>query len=75
MILKLKNVNSINIKSYFNKSFEKDLEIDSLLLDDVFVNFKNICLKIYELDPAKFRSAPGLAWQVALKQTKIKLEF
>ena len=30
-------------------------------------------LEIYELDPAKFLSAPGLAWQVALKRTKVKL--
>ena len=34
-----------------------------------------MCLGIYQLDPAKFLSVPGLAWQVALKQTKIKLEL
>ena len=33
-----------------------------------------ICLKIYELDPAKFPSAPELAWQAALKKTKAKLD-
>ena len=32
-------------------------------------------LKIYELDPAKFLSAPGLAWQAALKENKVKLDF
>ena len=32
-----------------------------------------MCLKIYELDPAKFLSAPGLAWPAALKRTKVKL--
>ena len=32
-----------------------------------------MCLKIYELHPAKFLSAPGLAWQAALKKTKVKL--
>ena len=31
--------------------------------------------EIYELDPAKFLSAPGLAWQAALKETKIKLDL
>ena len=36
--------------------------------------FKNMCFEIYELDPAKFLSAPGLAWQAALKKTKVKLE-
>ena len=44
----------------------------TLLLADVFANFKNIYLKIYELHPAKFLSAPGLAWQAALKRTKIR---
>ena len=34
-----------------------------------------MCLKIYLLDPAKFLSAPGLAWQAALKKTKLKLDF
>ena len=32
-------------------------------------------LKIYELDPAKFLSAPGLAWQAALIRTKVKLDL
>ena len=31
-----------------------------------------MCLKIYELDIAKFLSAPGLAWQASLKKTKAK---
>ena len=32
-------------------------------------------LKIYEVDPARFLSAPGLAWQAALKNTKVKLDL
>ena len=34
-----------------------------------------MCIDIYELDPAKFFSAPGLVWKAALKQTKIKLDI
>ena len=34
-----------------------------------------MCLKIYELDPAKSLSAPRLAWQAALKKTKVKLDL
>ena len=45
-----------------------------LMLADVLQNFRNLCLKIYKLDPAKFLSAPGLTWQVALKKTKVKLD-
>ena len=48
---------------------------DSLLLADVFENFRNMCPEIYELDPAKFISAPGLAWQAVLKKTKVKLDL
>ena len=46
-----------------------------MLLTDIFKNFKKICLKIYHLDPVKFPSAPGLAWQAALKKTKVKLDL
>ena len=42
---------------------------DTLLLTDVFENFRNICIEIYELVPANFLSAPGLAWQACLKKT------
>ena len=45
------------------------------MLANVFENFRNMCLEIYELDPAKFPSAPGLAWQAAFKKTKIKLDL
>ena len=34
-----------------------------------------MCLKIYELDPGKFCSAPGLASQPTLKKTKVKLDL
>ena len=56
---------------------EYDLYVqsDTLLLADVLENFRNMCLKIYELDPAKFLSAPGLAWQAALKNAKVKLDL
>ena len=38
------------------------VQSNTLLLADVFQNFKNMSLKLYELDPAKFLSVPGLAW-------------
>ena len=45
-----------------------------MFLADVFKNFRNKCLEIYELDPAYFLSAPGLAWQACLKNTELDLE-
>ena len=39
------------------------------------MNYRNMCLEIYELDPAKFCSTPALARQAALKKTKVKLDL
>ena len=51
------------------------VQSDTLLLADIFENFRNMCLNIYELDPVYFVSAPGLAWQACLKKTEVKLEL
>ena len=51
------------------------VESNKLLLADIFENFQNMSLEIYGIDPAKFLSAPGLAWKVALKKTKVKLDL
>ena len=48
---------------------------DSLLLADVFENFRNMCIKVYELDPGHFLSLPGLAWQACPKKPIVKLEL
>ena len=32
-------------------------------------------LKMFHLDPTKFISAPGLAWQATSKKTEVKLEL
>ena len=51
------------------------VQSDTLLLADVFENFRNMCIKVYELDPAHFVSLRGLAWQACLKKTNIELEL
>ena len=51
------------------------VQSNTLLLANVFENFRNMCLEIYKLDFAKFVSVSGLAWQVALKNTNIKLDL
>ena len=37
-----------------------------LLLADVFENFKNMSIKIYEIEAARFLTALGLAWKATL---------
>ena len=60
-------------------SIEKDFKIkdlgNSLPSAHVFENFRKKCIKIYELDPAKFLSPTELAWKAALKMTGVKLEL
>ena len=79
--LNMENIDDIDYR-HGNNGFKKfelnnlgeyhDLYVqsDTLLLADVFENFRNMCHKVYELDPAHFLSLPGLAWQACLnKQT------
>ena len=33
-----------------------------------------MCLEIYQLEALYFLPAPGLAWQIALKKTKVRLD-
>ena len=51
------------------------VQSDTLLLADVFSNFRDMCIKGYELDPVHFLSLPGLAWQACLKKTNIEIEL
>ena len=60
-----------NLKDYHNLYNQ----VDVLLLADVFANFRDICIKNYTLDPAHYYTAPGLAWDAALKVTKVELEL
>ena len=51
------------------------LKTDVLLLADVFEEFRSVCLENYELDPAWYYTAPGLAWDAALKESGVELEL
>ena len=42
---------------------------------DVFENFREICIKNYNLDPSHYYTAPGLTWDAALKVTEVELEL
>jgi len=59
----------------FREYHDLYLLTDVVLLADVFENFRNVCLEIYELDPCWYYSAPGLAWDACLKKTDVKLDL
>ena len=79
--LNMENIDDIDYRhgnNVFNK-FELNnlgeyhdlyVQSDTLLLADVFENFRNKCLEGYE-----FSSLPGLTWQACLKKTNIELEL
>lgn len=59
-----------NMEEYsllYNKS-------DVLLLADVMENFRNLCMKTYQVDPAWYFTGPGLAWSAMLKTTGVQLD-
>ena len=66
-----KNLNNKNLGDYHDLYVQSD----TLLLADVFENFRKKCIEIYKLDPTHFLSALGLAWQACLKKTEVKLKL
>ena len=59
------------LKDYHNLYLESDV----LLLADIFETFRDLCMTNYKLDPAWYYTAAGLAWDAALKMTKVELEL
>ena len=75
--LNMKSITNVDYRHakrvYFNKTNIGDyhdlyVQSDTLLLANVFENFRSMCLEIYELCPAYFLSEPGLAWEACLKK-------
>ena len=69
-----------NVSEKFNCKTIKDyhdlyLKSDVLLLADVFENFRKTSLKHYNLDPCHYYTAPGLALDACLKETKQELQL
>jgi hypothetical protein len=51
------------------------LKTDVLHLADVMENLRKVCKTNYGLDPMWYYTAPGLAWDAALKLTEVELEL
>lgn len=47
---------------------------NALLLADIFESFRELCLKIYKLDPVHYLTSPSLTWDAMLKITKVELD-
>ena len=46
------------------------LQSDTLILVDIFQNFRNKGMEICKVDPAYFLSAPSLTWQAYFKKNQ-----
>ena len=51
------------------------VKTDSILLCDVFENFRDLCLEYYGLDPCHYFSLPGFGWDAMLKMTQVEIEL
>ena len=66
--------NTFNLKT-MGDYHDLYLKSDTLLLADIFENFRKTCLQYYKLDPCHYFSSPGLSWDAMLKMTEVKLEL
>ena len=51
------------------------LQLDVFLLADSFEKFRKTCLEFYSLDPLNYYTTPGLAWDAALRMSRVDLQF
>ena len=60
-----------NLKSFHNHY----LRCDVCLLQDFFEKFRGICMENFNLEPLKYFSTPGLAFDAALKYSGVELQL
>ena len=59
--------------NYLGEYHNLYVQSDTLLLADVFENFRKTCIKVYELDPANFLSIPRISMASMSKKSKCKI--
>ena len=45
------------------------------LLADFFDKFRRTCLELYSLDPLHYYTTPGIAWDAALRMSRVDLQL
>ena len=79
----ISDIHSRHAEKVFNKFSIKNLgeyhdlyvQSDTLLLADVFENFRNMCIKVYGLDPVYFLSAPAISMASLFKENGCKIRI
>ena len=67
----LKNLNLKNLGEYHDLYVQRN----TLLLGDVFENFRNKCIKIYELDPFHFFICTWISMASLFKKDRSKFRI
>ena len=65
-----KNMQFKNLDDYLTAYLKSDIT----LLADIFNNFRKTIFNQFQIDPAKYISAPSLSKDIALKESKVKIE-
>ena len=66
-----KNLNNKNLGDYHDMYVQSD----TLLLADVFENFRNMCIKVYELDPAHFFISTRISMASMFKENRGEIKI
>ena len=51
------------------------LQLDVLLQADIFEKLRATCLEYYSHDPVRYYTTPGLAWNAALRMSRVDLQL
>jgi len=70
----VKTMSQFNLRT-LGDLHDRYVKKDVLLLCDVFVKFRNVCINNYGLDLTHYYTSPGLAHYASLKITQVELEL
>ena len=65
----------MNTLKQFKKNLKLQTSANTLVCTIKLTISRDVCIKIYNLDPAWYYTSPGLAWDAMLKITRVKLEL
>ena len=65
---------TFNIKN-LGEHHDLYVQSDAAKLADISEQFRTLCFKEYELDPAYVSTTPGLPMEACLKKTNVKIEL
>lgn len=50
------------------------VQLDTILLSEIFLKFRNVMISKFDLDPCRYRTLPSFAFSCMLKKTMVKID-